>query len=154
MREEIIDGLNDLYRLFKVEMIMTLILVGVLIIITILAFKLKLCNSLRNCIILAITTAICSVTIIILRIHDIIPVYNDYKEQSYIVVENAKVTLDEYGCYSEGLHDVYDVFVVSGEDELTLRIIAETCLGNGIEYTGTIAYSEHSGYVIWFSLNE
>ena len=152
MDKSIIECINQLFRsqLINVLLYLALIIAGVLVVIGVI--KLKLLNSKAKIIALSLTIAICSIVLIVIQITTIVPVYKDYKQQSYIVVENATMIIKDDS--SGGIDPSNSVVVSVGENIIELKMQTDYSLDTNTEYVGTVAYSKHSQYVLWYSFNK
>jgi hypothetical protein len=79
------------------------------------------------------------------------PVYKDYKEQSYIIIEDAKVMIKDHS--SGGLDSTNNVVVYDGDNEIVLKMQTDYSLNVWFEYTGKVAYLKHSNYLIWYEFD-
>ena len=152
MEQAILNNIYHLYRSYIVTAILYLILAILIFIVGICVCKFKLMGSIRDRVIIMVIAFICSVGLIFIHILNTIPVYKDYKEQSYIVLENATITIKS-GAIGN-LDQFNRVIVKSDGREMNLKIPSDPKLSTGIEYTGTIAYLEHSGYLIWYCFDK
>ena len=84
----------------------------------------------------------------ILQFVEISPVYKDYSEQSYVLIEDAKIVIKDGS--SGGINSTNKV-VVSYEDKvIELKMQTDYSLSTEVEYVGKIAYLEHSEYIVWY----
>ena len=93
MEKSIIENINALFRSHIINAIMYLVLIIVAILVVVGLIKLKLLKSKAKNIALALTVAICSIGLIIIQVFTILPVYNDYTQHSYVIAENATMTV-------------------------------------------------------------
>ena len=152
MDKSIIEGINQLFRnqIINFLLYLALIIFGVLVVIGVIKFKLL--DSKAKNIALSLTMAICSIGIIIMQVISIVPVYKDYKQQSYIIVENAAMIISDDSTGS--IDPINSVVVSSGGNTEKLKMQSDYSLETNTEYVGTIAYLTHSRYVVWYSFNE
>lgn len=74
--------------------------------------------------------------------------HKDYKELSYVVLDDATLTVT---ANSSGFMNQNSEAVVKVDGtEISLVMETDINLDVGKEYKGTVAYLEHSGYVIWY----
>ena len=152
MDKSIVEGINQLFRsqLINALLYLALIIVGVLVVIGVIKFKLL--NSKAKKIALSLTIAICSIVLIIIQIITIVPVYKDYKQQSYIIVEDATMIIKDDS--TGGIDPTNSVVVSAGGNTVELKMQTDYSLDTNTEYLGTVAYSKHSQYVVWCSFNK
>ncbi len=87
-----------------------------------------------------------------MQIIELLPVRADYKESSYIILENATMTVT--GDLSSGLNRIHEVVVMDKDgNRYKLQAQMDYVLDYGNSYTGTIVYLEHSGFVIWYNID-
>lgn len=152
MDKSIIEGINQLFRnqIINSLLYLVLIIAGILVVIGVIKFNLL--DSKAKNIALSLTMAICSIGVIIMQVITIAPVYKDYKQQSYIVVENATMIISDDS--TGGIDPINSVVVLSGGNTEELKMQSDYSLETNTEYVGTIAYLTHSRYVVWYSFNE
>lgn len=152
MDKSIIEGINQLFcnQIINSLLYLVLIIAGILVVIGVIKFNLL--DSKAKNIALSLTMAICSIGVIIMQVITIAPVYKDYKQQSYIVVENATMIIRDDS--TGGIDPINSVVVSSGGNTEELKMQSDYSLVTNTEYVGTIAYLTHSRYVVWYSFNE
>ena len=91
------------------------------------------------------------VVLLIVKGVEIAPIYHDYQEQAYIVVDEARVIIKDGS--SGGLDSTNRVLINDGEKEIELKMQSDYSLDTEVEYTGQIAYLENSGYLIWYEFD-
>ncbi len=148
MEKSIIENINELFcsHIINAMLYLVLIIVAILVVGVI---KLKLLNSKAKNIVLSLTVAICSIGLIIIQIITVLPVYKDYTQHSYIVVENATMTIE--GGSTGGINPTNSVVLSADGNEFELTMQTDYSLDTDTEYVGTIAYLKHSEYIIWYS---
>lgn len=151
MDKIIIENINHLFRSQIIDTLLYLLLIIVTVLVVIAVIKLKSFNSKVKVVALSLILTVCSVGMIIIQIISIAPVYKDYKQQSYIVVENATMIVADNS--SGGIDPTSSVFVTVNGNELEFKMRTDYSLDTDTEYVGTIAYLKHSQYVIWYSFN-
>lgn len=95
MEKSIIENIDKLFRIQIIYSILYLVLIIAAVLVVVGLFKHKLLNSKAKNIALSLLVAICSIGLIIMQIITVIPVYNDYTQRSYIIAENATMTVKE-----------------------------------------------------------
>ena len=152
MEKEILNNIYRLYRGRIVELILFVLLSGVTVLVTIGAIKLELIESKVQRILLLI---ICAGTIALPVIEfstETTLIRADYKESSYIVLENATMTVTTDTETSGVLRRVNHVIVIDNDGKCyDLMVDHNNLISRGDKYTGTIVYLKHSNYVIWFA---
>lgn len=152
MEECILSNIYHLYRYFVVILIAVILLGCVTLLIVVGVVKFNLIKPTIWKIVFAIGNVLSIAALWLLQIHSLIPVYKDYKESSYVVIEDVSVTI--LPSRSDGLASISTVFVDDGSGKtLELEMISDYSLSLGSTYTGTIAYTVHSGYVVWYSFD-
>ena len=147
MENEILDNIYHLYRGHIVDLIIAIILCCVAVLIAIGVIKFELLNTKIKCILLLLGACLCSILLIGMQIIELLPVRADYKESSYIILENATMTVT--GDLSSGLNRIHEVVVMDKDgNRYKLQAQMDYVLDYGNSYTGTIVYLEHSGFVI------
>ena len=153
MEKEIIDNIYQLYRSRIVTLAIFVLLCCIGILISVGVMKFGLVKSRTNRILLFSIVLLCSVLLLVIQLFQMIPVYADYQESSYIILDNATMTVTTD---SSGIIDRTNQVVVVDADgnDYNLKLQSDFLLDRGISYTGTIVYLKHSGYVIWYNLNQ
>lgn len=153
MEKEIIDKIYHLYRSHIVTLVIFILLCCIGTLISVGVIRLGLVKSRTNRILLFSIVLLCSILLPVIQLFQIIPVYADYQESSYIVLDNATMTVTTD---SSGIIDrTNQVFVVDANgNDYNLKLQSDFLLDRGINYTGTIVYLKHSGYVIWYDLDQ
>lgn len=152
MKNEILDKIFHLYRGHIVTIIIFIVLCLVAVLISIGVIKFRLINSKVNRILLLSLVCLCSILLLSGQIIQLIPVHKDYKESSYIILEDATMTIVTES--SGGLDRTNRVVVVDNDGNCyDFKLQSDYLLDNGHSYTGTIVYLKHSGYVIWYDIN-
>lgn len=120
--------------------IMVLVSIGVLVLVKEMALWKRL------------TLLICSIAMFIvmsaIEIHTVSPIYLDYTEQSYLMVED--VTIEVQGGATGRIVKINDVILYN--DDYTDRLKIENGflqLDTNTEFKGTIVYLNHSRFIVW-----
>ena len=151
MESQILENIEKLYKLNLINLILCLALIAISALVVAYVVKLKILNAKWQNIALILLVVVCSVALLFLQIRDLIPIYQDYTEQSYIIVENVEVVIRDG---SNGTTDwVNRVAVKDGEKEFELQIRTEYDLDTEVTYNGKIAYLKHSNYLIWYEFD-
>ena len=154
MENEILDNIYHLYRGHIVDLIIAIILCCVAILIAIGVIKFELLNTKIKCILLLLGACLCSILLIGMQIIELLPARADYKESSYIILENATMTIaTESSSSSGGLDRTNDVVVIDKDGNRYNLQIENYYVRDYGSYTGTIVYLEHSGFVIWYNID-
>lgn len=151
MEQEILNNIYRLYRGRIMDLILYVLFSGVTVLVIIGAIKWELIESKVERILMLI---ICASTIALPVMEfstETAPVRADYKESSYIVLENATMTVTT-DTVTSGLRRVNHVSVIDNDGKCyDLMIDSNILISRGDKYTGTIVYLKHSNYVIWFA---
>ena len=151
MEQEILNNIYRLYRGRIMDLILYVLFSGVTVLVIIGAIKWELIESKVERILMLI---ICASTIALPVMEfstETAPVRADYKESSYIVLENATMTVTTRTVDS-GLRRVNHVSVIDNDGKCyNLMVDSNDLISRGDKYTGTIVYLKHSNYVIWFA---
>lgn len=152
MENEIISNIHHLYRSHIVTLILYLVVGGLAVLVSVGVVKYKLLSP-TNRILLLIFMIIGLIVLLAIQIKLIIPIYTDYKESSYVILENATMTLTTD---ASGTLDYTNQVFVTDEtgNHYHLIIQQDRNLNRGQQYTGIIVYLKHSNYVIWYSFNQ
>ena len=152
MEKEIIDKIYHLYRSHIATLIIFVLLCCIGILVSIGVMKFGLIRSRTNRILLFSIVLLCSVLLPMIQLFQVIPVYADYRESSYMILDHATMTITTD---SSGIIDRTNQVVVvdANGNDYHLKLQSDFLLDRGISYTGTIVYLKHSGYVIWYDLN-
>ena len=145
----IVENIDKLFHSQIINAILYFVLIIVAILGVVGVTKLKLLKSKAKIIALSLTIAICSIGLIIIQVITILPVYNDYIQQSYVIVENATMTVAEGS--AGGIDPTNTVFLSVDGNEFALKMQTDYSLDTNKEYAGTVAYLKHSKYIIWYS---
>ena len=79
---------------------------------------------------------------------EITPVYKDYSEQSYVLIEDAKIIIKDGS--SGGINSTNKVVVTYEDKVIELKMQTDYSLNTEVEYVGKIAYLERSEYIVWY----
>ena len=79
---------------------------------------------------------------------EIAPVYKDYSEQSYVLIEDAKIIIKDGS--SGGINSTNKVVVTYKDKVIELKMQTDYSLNTEVEYVGKIAYLERSEYIVWY----
>ena len=152
MEQEILNNIYRLYRGRIIDLILYVLFSGVTVLVIIGAIKWELIESKVERILMLI---ICVSTIALPVMEfstETAPVRADYKESSYIVLENATMTVTTDTETSGVLRRVNHVIVIDNDGKCyDLMVDHNNLISRGDKYTGTIVYLKHSNYVIWFA---
>lgn len=152
MEKYILNNIHQLYRSHIVTLVLLLLLGCVALFVVVGVVKFDLIKSKIGKIILMMATIISLVVLLLVQILSIVPIYKDYKESSYVVIENARLTILTE---ASGVIDrTNTVLIDDGSAEpFKLKMQTDLCLSFDCTYTGTIAYTINSGYVVWYSFD-
>lgn len=151
MESQILENIEKLYKLNIINLILCLALIAISAFVVAYVVKLKILNAKWQNIALILLVVVCSVALLFLQIRDLIPIYQDYTEQSYIIMENVEVVIKDG---SNGTTDwVNRVAVKDGTKKIELQIRTEYDLDTEVAYNGKIAYLKHSNYLIWYEFD-
>ena len=155
MENEILDNIYHLYRFYIINLIIYSILCCVAVLIAIGVIKFEVLNTKAKRILLLLVMCLCSILLLGMHIIELLPIRADYKESSYIILENATMTITTESSSSAGsLARTNDVVVIDKDgNRYNLQIESDYVLKYGNSYTGTIVYLEHSGFVIWYNID-
>lgn len=151
MEQEILNNIYRLYRGRIMDLILYVLFSGVTVLVIIGAIKWELIESkVERILMLIICAAVIALPVMEFST-ETAPVRADYKESSYIVLENATMTVTTRTVDS-GLRRVNHVSVIDNDGKCyDLMIDSNDLISRGDKYTGTIVYLKHSNYVIWFA---
>lgn len=153
MENEILDNIYHFYRSHIVNLIIAIILCCIAVFGVIKFELLNTLNTKAKRILLLLGTCLCSILLIGMQIIELLPARADYKESSYIILENATITITTESS-SGGFDRTNDVVVIDKDgNRYKLQIRSDYVLNYGNSYTGTIVYLEHSGFVIWYNID-
>ena len=148
MREQILDNIYSLYRSRLITAIIFLVLIILAVVVILGVIKFDIVKSLKGRIVLIVTVVVCSVFLVISQIVTISPIYQDYRDSSYTVVDDATIVINGD---STGLIDrTNTVFLKTKNKEYELIIQTDLKLDIDTEYVGSIAFLKHSKYIVWY----
>ncbi len=150
MKEQILENIYSLYKSHIVTAIILLALIVMTVIVTIGVIKLDLIKSSKGKFVLIATVIVCSVFLITSQLVTIVPIYKDYCDSSYIVVEDANVVIK--GDSTGVLDRLSTVSVRTRNGEFELNIQTDLKLDVDTEYVGTVVFLKHSKYIVWHEL--
>lgn len=152
MEQEILNNIYHLYRGRIINLILYMLFGGFAVLVTIGAIKLEVIESKVRRILLLIAICACAITLPVIEFStETAPVRADYKESSYIVLENATMTVTT-ATENFLLRRVNHVSVIDNDGKCyDLMVDSNDLISRGDKYTGTIVYLKHSNYVIWFA---
>ena len=151
MEQAIMEQVTKLYHSFLLTAALDLALIVVVWLVMIGVIKFKLIGNKTLQVLLIVGIAVCSVLLMVMQAIEIMPVYQDYKEQSYIVAEQTTMTVKDGS--SGGIHSTNRVVLLVDGQEMELKMRTDYSLTAEQEYVGTVAYLEHCGYVVWYSFD-
>ena len=151
MENAILESTEKLLRSLMISAFFYFALIVLAVLVTVGVIKFKLLKSKWQNIALVTLVSVVSVAMILLMAYTVLPVYKDYSEQSYVVVENARVVVSE--STSVGIDRTSSVTVYDGEKEIRLKMQSDVALSAHVEYTGTIVYLEHSNCLVWYDFD-
>ena len=152
METYILNNIHQLYKSHIVTLILVLLLGCLTLLVVVGAIKFNLIKQLIWKFALLTATVVAVVAILLIQINSLIPVYKDYKELSYIVIEDASLTIKTEA--SGAIDRINTVIVDDGSGKtFELKMQSDLSLSWGCTYNGTIAYTINSGYVVWYSFN-
>ena len=100
---------------------------------------------------LVLLLIVCGIALTFISVNSIKPIYQDYINLDYVVVENAKVVV-LYGSYGT-IDRINDVVIYTNQDKIELKMKTDLKLDTNFEYFGTVAYLKHSKYLIWYDFD-
>lgn len=130
MKSEIIVNIEKLYNSFLFNATLIGALVLILVLVTVGVIKFKLLNSKVKQIALILLTAICSVGLMIFHFVEITPVYKDYSEQSYVLIEDAKIIIKDGS--SGGINSTNKVVVTYEDKVIELKMQTDYSLNTEV----------------------
>ena len=148
MEEQILQNTESLLRGHIITAVLYFALIIAVAFITTGVIRLKLINAKWKNILLVCFVVLASVALLAIQCVKIAPIYRDYKEQAYTVIDDARVTIIDGT--SGGLDRMNRVVVYDGEKKIELKIQSDYSLDTEVEYVGKIAYLENSNYLIWY----
>ena len=151
MEQQITESIESLLRGHIISAMLYVALSGAVVLVTVGVIKYKLLNARWKNALLVCFAALAPVALLTVKGVEIAPVYRDYQEQSYIVVDEARVMIKDGS--SGGLDSTNRVLLYDGEREIELKMRSDYSLDTEVEYTGKIAYLENSGYIIWYDFD-
>ena len=151
MEQEILNNIYRLYRGRIIDLILYVLFSGVTVLVILGAIKLEWIESkVERILMLIICAAVIALPVMEFST-ETAPVRADYKESSYIVLENATMTVTTRTVDS-GLRRVNHVSVIDNDGKCyNLMVDSNDLISRGDKYTGTIVYLKHSNYVILFA---
>lgn len=149
---EIKEGIAKLVSGQIFAFALSVILITVTITVILLALKFKLLT-VKSKLPLVLAVFLCSALLICAQLVRAVPILQDHREVSYTLAENATLVVQEG---TTGIvHRTNNVTVITADGEkIRLRIEDGSDLVVGAEYVGQVAYTNRSGYVVWFDLTE
>lgn len=153
MEKNILNNIDHLYRhaLITTAIIIVLSILAILVAVGIIKFKLIASQTGR--IVTVSLVVLGMVLLLVARFITIQPIYMDYKDNSYIVLENAEVTIREGTSFTSGIEYTNQVTVISSGNYYELKMQTDYSLSTEKTYTGTVAYLKHSKYIVWYDLD-
>ena len=152
MEKEILSNINHLYKSHIVTAIIFLLLGCIAVFISIGVIKFELLKSTIGRIALLILVVVCSIALLTTQIILTVPIYRDREETSYVILENATMTIvtDSTGVIDR----TNQVVVVDEKGNLyNFKMQNDLQLTKDYKYSGTIVYLKHSNYVVWYSFD-
>lgn len=148
MKEQILENIYLLFRSHVVTAIIFVILIVLVVTVSIGVVKFNVIKAFKAKFALIVTVIVCSFLLGVSQIVAIVPVYKDYSESAYIVVEDAVVEINDG---SAGVLDrINTVYVKTKNEVYELIMRTDLKLDVETEYVGTIAFLKHSRYIVWY----
>lgn len=152
MENQIIENIENLYKSQIITAILYFAFIVIVSFVVVGVIKFKLLNAKRKNALLISLVVVASIGLLVLQTSIVYPVYKDYKGQTYVVIEDAKVIIKDGS--TGGLDRTNHVLVYDGEKEIELKMQIDYSLDTWFEYTGNVAYLKHSNYLIWYDLDQ
>ena len=151
MDNQILENIERLYRSHIVTAVLYFALILVVVLVTVGVIKFKLLNAKWKNIALIAFVVIAAISLIVVQIVTVTPVYKDYQEQAYIVIEDAEVIIKDGS--SGGLDSTNRVIVYNDGKEIELKMQTDYSLDTEFAYNGKVVYLKHSNYLIWYEFD-
>ena len=152
MEASIVENIERLYRSYLITAFLYLGLIIAAGLVTFFVIRLGILDSKVKRIALILVVAICSAGLIVSQTVTIAPVHKDCTQRSYIVVENATMIVKDGSTGGIDSTNAVELWVNGGRIDLKMQ--TDLTLDAETEYSGTVAYLEHSGFVVWFSFED
>lgn len=148
MREQILENILSLYKDHMVTAIVFLALIVLAIAVSVGVIKLGVLTTPKEKCLLISTVIVCSAILIISQIVTIMPIYKDYLDSSFVVIERATMVVKND---SNGVLDRSStVYVTTQDKNYELRMQTDLSLDVNAEYFGTVAFLKNSKYIVWY----
>ena len=151
MREQILEHIYSLYKSHIITAIVFFALIVLAIMVTIGVIKFDLVKSSKGRLVLIATVILCAIFLIISQIVAVGPIYKDYRDSTYITVENAIVVIK--GDSSGVLDRTSTVTVKTSNQEYELKMLTDIKLDADTEYVGTVVFLKNSKYIVWYEFD-
>lgn len=151
MQAQILENIEKLLKSHIITVVLYFSFILIVAWVTVGVIKYKLLNAKWKNVLLMCFVVVASFGLLVIKGIEIAPVYRDYQEQAYIVVDEARVIIKDGS--SGGLDSTNRVFIYDGEKEIELKMSSDYSLDTEVEYSGKIAYLENSKYLIWYQFD-
>lgn len=153
MEAEILESITRLFRSYVIDAVLYALLVLAAVAVTVGVLKFNLIKRKAGKVALVVLMAVCTLGMIAIQTMETIPVYRDYSEQSYVLVEDAEMVIKD-GASGTPFNSTNRVVLIIDGQETELKMQTDYALDTEKVYHGSVAYLEHSGYVVWYAFEE
>jgi hypothetical protein len=152
MNQDILNNIYDLYKSHIITLVLFLLLGCAAVLTSIGVIKFELLESRIWKIAFLILIIVSVVLLLTAQTLSIIPIYEDYKQSAYVILENSTLTVVTD---STGIIDRTSKVVVEDNAgrRYELKMQSDLQLSTGCTYTGTVVYLINSNYVVWYSFD-
>ena len=148
-----IDAVKSHFYSEVLILVLLVLLCTVAVIGSFFCFKPFAGTSKRKTLIIVLMACLGSVVLLTIRTVGFLPVYEDYRNMSYVVEENAEFYI------IEGTNNMWDaknevLLTTSTGEEIKLSITNDHKFETEVALKGTVVYTKHSKHIVWYSTED
>lgn len=148
-----IDAVKSHFYSEVLILVLLVLLCTVAVIGSFFCFKPFTGTSKRKTLIIVLMACLGSVVLLTIRTVGFLPVYEDYRNMSYVVEENAEFYI------IGGTNNMWDaknevLLTTSNGEEIKLTITNDHKFETEVALKGTVVYTKHSKHIVWYSTED
>ena len=93
MEAEILESMTRLFRSYVIDAVLYALLILAAVAVTVGVLKFNLIKRKAGKVALVVLMSVCTLGMIVIQTMETIPVYRDYSEQSYVLVQDAEMVI-------------------------------------------------------------
>lgn len=146
---QIVNSIKLFYHREAMILLLLVMLSLIAIVASIFGFKNYFQKSVIKAILIIFSTCVCALSLIIIKIIEFAPVYDDYKNMTYTIEQNAEIYIVEGTNNLWEQKNLVQLKTQNGE-EIELEITNDYKFETGVILEGTVVYTNHSKHIVWY----